>query len=283
MLRAVIAATLMISVGVLGTMTKDPKFSGKTIDQVFSDPQVAKLATAACRGDTDRVAALIADSVDVNGKGQQGIVPLFYALKCEQPAALEALLKAGADPNLQAFDDMSATFAAISYADPVYLKLMLKYGGNPNSTRANGDTALLEAFTMGQYTNKWDNFELLLDSGVDLNRPMSGRTIGVAEYAAAVGYPSKAVELLKRGYTYDLEGLARAIYGNSLNRVSAVDPEPLWNEPEYKYLAIASKMLKDRGVDTVETKRFIDAHNKRVGAGLHNDYGFEKLDVDSIK
>jgi hypothetical protein len=275
MLKAGIVATLLVIAGTIGMTMNDPKLGGMTISQVFSDPKAAKLANAACGGDTARIATLIAEGVDVNAKGQHGIVPMFYALKCEQPAALEALLKAGANPNYAGTDGIPGTYAAASYTDHIYLKLMLQYGGNPNLTSGNGNTVLLEAFTLGQFDGKWDNFELLLNSGVDINRPMSGGNTGIATYAAFVGYPSKAVQLLERGYTYDLEGLADAIYGSSLTRVSDEDPEPLRDHPEYKYLAIAARMLKERGVDTEKAKRLINDHNQRVGSGLYNDYSFE--------
>ncbi len=211
----------------------------------------------------------------MNAKGQDGIVPLFYALKCEQPAALEALLKAGANPNYAGTDGIPGTYAAASYTDPIYLKLMLQYGGNPNLSSANGNTVLLKAFTAGQNSGGWDNFDLLLKSGVNVNLPISGGTVGMADYAAAVGHPSKAVQLLEAGYTYDLEGLADAIYGNSMNLVSARSPEPSRSNPEYKYLTIAAKMLKERGVNTEKVKRFVDERDVQVGAGVRHDYSFE--------
>jgi hypothetical protein len=93
-----------------------------------------------------------------------------------------------------------------------------------------------------------------------------------------VGHPSKAVLLLEKGYNYKLEELADAIYGNALNAVSANNPQPLRNEPEYKYLAIAARMLKERGVDIEKVKRKVDERDKRVGAGLRRDYSFEDLD-----
>lgn len=275
MVKTGIVAMVLVIAGVLGLSMNDRKLGGMTINEVFSDPKVANLAKAACGGDTSKIAALIAEGIDVNAKGQEGIVPLFYALKCEEPASLEALLQAGADPNYAPSDGINGTLAAITYFDPIYLRLMLKYGGDPNSTKKNGSTTLMEAFSMGQYNERWENFEFLLDSGVDINAPTSKGGIGMASYAAAVGYPSRAVQLLERGYTYELEDLAYAIYGNAMNLVSARDPEPLRHEPEYKYLTIAAKMLKERGVDTEKVKRFIDERNKQVGAGVRHDYSFE--------
>jgi hypothetical protein len=278
MVKAGIGATLLVGAGFLGMFMMDPKLGGKTIDQTFADPKVAKLAKAACAGKTAKIAELIADGVKVDAQGQDGAVAMFYALKCEQPAALEALLKAGANPNHAGTDGITGTYAAASYNDPVYLKLMLKYGGDPNLPLADGDTVFLKAFTTGQFSGKWDHFQLLLDYGVNINLPGSRGGGGIADYAAFVGHPSKAVLLLERGYNYQLEDLAQSIYGNMMNAVSASSPQPLRNDPEYKYLAIAAQMLKERGVDTEKVKREVDDLDKRVGAGLRHDYSFEDLD-----
>ncbi len=91
MLKAAIVATLLVIAGTIGMTMNDPKLGGMSISEVFSDPKAAKLAKAACGGDTSRIATLIAEGVDVNAKGQDGIVPLFYALKCEQPAGPELI------------------------------------------------------------------------------------------------------------------------------------------------------------------------------------------------
>ena len=174
MVKAGVASALLVGVGLLGIFMMDPKLEGKTIDQTFADPQVAKLAKAACAGKTAKINDLIAEGVKVNSQGKDGMVAMFYALKCEQPAALEALLKAGANPNHAGGKyGITGTYAAASYTDPIYLKLMLKHGGDPNLPLADGDTIFLKAFTTGQYSGKWDHFQLLLDYGVDINLPRS--------------------------------------------------------------------------------------------------------------
>lgn len=273
MIKLVVLAAGLVLIGTQGMQMMEPKLGGKTANQIFDDDNVAQLAKAACAGDVARIAALIAKGADINAKGLDGAVPLFFALKCEQPAALEAMLQAGADPNLAADDGITGTYAAASYADPVYLRLMLKYEGNPTVSLPDGFTALYEAYAVGQYRGIWDNFYLLLDAGVDVNLPTRG--VGMADFAVAVGHPSKAVDLLEKGYSYKLEALADAIYGNPMNVVTAEHPEPLREEPEYKYLTIAAHMLKARGVDTEKIKRRVDERDKRVGAGIRHDYSFE--------
>ena len=151
MLKAGIAATLLVVAGTQGIRMMEPELGGKTADRIFNDPDVARLAKAACVGNVAKIDALIAKGANINGKGLNGAMPLFFALKCEQPAALEAMLKAGANPNLPANDGITGTYAAASYADPAYLRLMLKYGGDPNIPQADEDTVLGQAFQAGQY------------------------------------------------------------------------------------------------------------------------------------
>ena len=177
----------------------DPKLGGKTIDQIFSNPQMAKLAKAACAGKTAKIAELIAEGVKVDAQGQDGMVAMFYALKCEQPAALEALLKAGANPNHAGRDGITGTYAAASYTDPIYLKLMLKYGGDPNLPLADGDTIFLAAFTTGQYSGKWDHFQLLLDYGVNVNLPRSKSGGGLGRLCSCSWTPKQGRSIVGEG------------------------------------------------------------------------------------
>jgi len=273
MWKIIAIASGLVMAGVGGNRLMEQMVDGKTASEVFADPQVVKLARAACAGDISKVNSLIAHGASPNAHGTEGMTPLFWALRCGTPEAVEALLKAGANPNQAIGTAETPLYRAATYKDPAYLRLMLKYGGDPNKPLADGDTVLGAAFAAGQYGNLWQNYYALLDAGVDINLP--SRTVGMAEFAAAVGQPSKAVELLERGYSYDLEGLALAIYSSGLNSVTAEHPEPLRDEPEYKYIGIAARMLKERGVDTEKIKRRIDKEDKQVGAGIKHDYSFE--------
>lgn len=272
---------IAISVGLVmagfgGSRAMDQTVDGKHASDVFVDPPVAQLARAACADNVAKVNELISQGVSPNARGANGMTLLFWALDCGKPETVEALLKAGADPNLAIGTAETPLYRAASYKDPAYLRLMLKYGGDPNMPMADGDTVLRVAFMAGKYGSQWQNYYMLLDAGVDVNLPEGGAGgIGIADSAAVSGFPSKAVELLERGYSYDLYSLALSIYGSGMNTVTTEQPEPLRNEPEYKYIGIAARMLKERGVDTEKVKRQIDDNDKEVGAGLKQDYSFE--------
>ena len=275
MWKIIAIAAGLVMAGVGGNNLMEQTVDGKTASDVFADPQVAQLARAACAGEVAKINDLVAHGASPNAHGAQGMTPLFWALRCGTPEAVESLLKAGANPNQAIGTAETPLYRAATYNDPAYLRLMLKYGGDPNTPLSDGDTVLGAAFAAGQFGNQWQNYYTLLDAGVDVN--LSGSRLGIAEYAATVGLPSKAVELLERGYHHDLDGLADAIYRSGLNSVTAEHPEPLRNEPEYKYIGIAARMLKERGVDTEAIKRRIDEQDKQVGAGIKHDYSFENV------
>lgn len=279
---AVLAAGLALA-GTQGMRLMEHKVSGATASETFADPSVAKLAQAACSGDNEEVVRLVKSGAPANGHvtrdGKNDVSPLMWSLSCENLAGFEALLKAGADPNLAIGQfAITPTFGAAGYHDPAFLRLALNHGGNPNARVSDGDSALSEAFWLGHTQGQWDNYYALLGAGADINQPRKKGGIGLADFAAAVGKIDKAVELLERGYDYDLDTLANAVYGSGLASTLPDGSKPGRDDPQYKYLGIAARMLKERGVDTDKIKRQVDEKNKQVGAGIVQDYSFESSD-----
>ncbi len=111
----------------------------------FSDAQAAALAQAAAKGHTDEITQLLAEGVDVNARGKDGMTPLIWALFNKSKDGFECLLQHGANPNLQLSDDETSEFPrelpfagnsamsfAARYEDIWYLDTVIKYGGNVN-------------------------------------------------------------------------------------------------------------------------------------------------------
>ena len=116
-----------------GSATASQKYRARDL---FADPKVAELAEAAAQGNVERVDALIAEGVDLNARGREGLTPLMYALGGTSTKSFERLLEAGADPNEQTDRGESAISIAAREADSEHLKTLLKvllaHGGNPN-------------------------------------------------------------------------------------------------------------------------------------------------------
>jgi hypothetical protein len=111
----------------------------------FPEAKVRALAVAAARGDGNEVKALAQAGVNVNAIGKRGrISPLMYAVMAESEAGVNALLKAGADPNYlipksiefrktnpDADTSGSALYYAVYKKNQRIVRLLLAAGGNP--------------------------------------------------------------------------------------------------------------------------------------------------------
>lgn len=217
---------------------------GKTAADVFSEPGLASLARAACQGEISVVDRAVKAGANPNGVGLEGTTPLFWALRCENLAGVEALLRLGANPN-QKFPGeagFSPVFAAAGMKDGAFLKLMLAHGGDPNASIDDGGdwTALKAALFRGMDENGWDNFEALLDGGADINRPQGGVTI--AELAANLRLFDVVADLLRRGYRHDLPRIAFTANAAFL---------PSMSENQKKWRLVVLRMLEERGVKPV--------------------------------
>lgn len=192
---------------------------GANAIELFGEPRVAALAEAACAGDVTGVNAAVADGVNANsisvGLDELGgrVTPLFWAVDCGNSRGVEALLRAGADPNQSTGGRVGLTpvLAAARSSNPAILRLLLQNGGNPNATtEVGGYTALSWAYqhggtleSVGREREAWINWETLLDAGANAEATDGGRDT-VATFAAKLNDFDKVIELLERGYSHDL-------------------------------------------------------------------------------
>jgi ankyrin repeat protein len=96
-----------VSTGGLITLKLDEEF--------VLDPRAAALALAAARGQTREVEALVRAGADVNATGDfYRVSPLMWAVMADSTEGIQALLKAGANPNLRV-PEMTEDFAKAIY------------------------------------------------------------------------------------------------------------------------------------------------------------------------
>jgi hypothetical protein len=166
---------------------------------------------------------------------------------------MEALLRAGADPNAKVpFGEgasFTAVFTAASIADPAILRLLLQYGGDPNAAfEGTPNTALMRAFELGHQEENWENYYTLLNAGADINRVLANRTI--AEFAASLDYFDKMAELLERGYNVRLLILGL--------HVTAADPAIMGARQQH-WRGVVRSMLQERGIQFPVTAEQVHA------------------------
>lgn len=233
--------------------------------QVFEGESDTRVATAVCNGDVETVEELITEAKEIDAVGEFGVTPLIWALTCHglefndmkadefirtgrapaigKPdprymASIEALLKAGANPNAMIdgdfgpaypgayrswIDGYSPVLIAAEFHEPDVLALLLEYGGDPNAMHGEGETsALLLAFSRGRWLDlgpqmvpfderHWRNMFLLLDAGARLELAPEDQ-LNVVEMAS-LNRVGMAAQLLKTyPYTGDFEIIVSNLY-----------------------------------------------------------------------
>ncbi len=166
-----------------------------SLETMFPDRKVRLLASAAGKGQLDKVDRMVEEGVDVNATGTQNATPLFWSMR--SLSGFTKLLELGANPNVIFLDGGSVMHWAARAEDEAYLEVALLHGGNPNLVAgAFKRTPLFEAIG-----SEARSIELLLDAGADINaRSDNGDTAVMV--AAGRGRFDTVYLLLTRGASY---------------------------------------------------------------------------------
>ncbi|WP_155416980.1 ankyrin repeat domain-containing protein [Chromobacterium violaceum] len=224
-----------IAAGILMTMLHAPAEAGlwgttcarRSLDEAYRNPQAVALAKAAVRGDAETVAWLAATTPGLVNTLEDGAVPpLLWAICADNVEGFEALLKAGADPNLGGNghgpgdgkghgrkengtiirEGWSAMLLAAGSGNPAFLRLALRYGGDVNAAKGKR-VAPNQPLLLAAYYGLFDNVKALVAAGADINARDIEST--APEYAIGVGGRFDiAVWLLQQGFHHDLPSLA---------------------------------------------------------------------------
>jgi|CXWL01.1.fsa_nt_gi ankyrin repeat protein len=264
----------------LGACAHPPEYRsnrmlGATAVEMFGDARVAALAQAACDGNASEVAAAVRGGVDPNSASlgadefEGRVTALLWAIDCDNTRGVEALLRAGANPNQATGGSVGLTsvLAATDSRNPALLRLILQNGGDPNATTAvRRETALMRAFDVGLGTESWENWQTLLDAGANIEAAPNGGHQTVATHVALINRFDKVVELLERGYSYDLIYLGFVVQrpGDPGMRQPRF-PVPLFPATE-EARTRALALLAQRGVRFPVSREDVGIHNPELPA-----------------
>jgi ankyrin repeat protein len=153
------------------------------------------LADAVQRGDADPVHLIPANRDAVNAAQPDGTTALHWAVRHNDAALVDALIKAGADVKAATRYGVTAMSLAATNGNAAIIRRLLDAGVDANAANAGGETALMTATRTG----KLDAMKVLLDRGANVNAHDTARAQTALMWAVTENHPDAVKLLLDRG------------------------------------------------------------------------------------
>ena len=208
---------------------------------MFFKGKEVQLEKAIAADDPEAVTAAIKDGADPNALGLHGVTPIIVTSGNLKFNAMKALIENGANPNIYDKNgDNAVTLAATTYNnDRKYLEYLLDHGGDPNSTLPDGDPL----FTRIALLHDLDAMRYLIGKGADVNAISRTERPLVFYYAGSTDWDT-AWLLIEHGAEYVFDD-PRFDWKKRLN-----DPlEHAPGSPLFEYKEKAWRFLCEHGVE----------------------------------
>jgi uncharacterized protein len=154
----------------------------------------SRLPDAAMKGDRELVRSL-AGQVPVNSTQPDGTTALHWAVRQDDLALADSLIKAGADVKAATRYGVTPLSLAAKNGSAAMLRKLLDAGADANSSLPGGETPLMTAARTG----KLDAIALLLDRGANVNASDSAHEQTALMWAVVENHPDAVKLLLDRG------------------------------------------------------------------------------------
>jgi ankyrin repeat protein len=148
----------------------------------IGDDGTTPLHWAVHNNDAAAVDRLIKSGADVNAKNDYGSTPILEAVDPGNAVILEKLLKAGANPNSPGPDGMTPLMIVARNPNTKLAKLLLDHGANPNAVeQQRKQTALMWAAAQSQSAM----VKVLVAAGADVNARALVNPVATAMFSTA--------------------------------------------------------------------------------------------------
>lgn len=205
----------------------------------FHDPATLPMAKAIMRGDLAGIHRL-APATDLAAHGDDNVNLLEWAIWTEQPAALAALIEAGADPALPGMNQDTVAHMAAEVAPPEYLKVLIDHHAPIDLVSPHGGRTPIFLAVLG---GRQPQLHMLMAAGADIQRTDSmGNTL--LHQAAAASNGQAVLELLEAG----VDPRATNAQGVSFQRAFFMTRERLLNADARRQRAAVEAWLDAHGI-----------------------------------
>lgn len=176
---------VFVAVGLLSScaaVSATPSNVSGRAAEIFPDAKTREVAGAGARGDVRALDRLLKSGMPLDGRGQFGVTPAWWAIRNRNVKGFEWLLAHGAEPN-PVVETITVLEMAAGYEDSAFLEIALRY--KPDLNRKSSYLKSTPVNTAITYRLQ-RNLELLIKAGADLNNPEAGlpimRSAGLGSY-----------------------------------------------------------------------------------------------------
>ncbi|KAH7312488.1 ankyrin repeat protein [Stachybotrys elegans] len=138
------------------------------------DPLVSALCQAIKLGDERQVTGLLSQGANVNGRSEDGTLPLHCATVANQPSIARVLLSHGADWKSSGWTDLPPLFFAASVGNVEVAKAILERGARVDEKNISGQPYFVDVVSSANVAG----VQFLLEHGANANASnLSGRPV----------------------------------------------------------------------------------------------------------
>ena len=241
---------------------------------------VSDVADAAERRDAATLQKLISQHVRVNDPQPDGTTALHWAAHWNDLESFTLLLRAGA--NAKAVNRYGATplSEAAALGNAAMIEALLKAGADPNTlTTADGETVLMTAARAGQV----DAVQVLVEHGADVNARENYRGQTALMWAAAERHPQVVKLLLDHGADWKVVSFDRNNEIPKLSAASSITPMARGGLTALLFAARegdidSARWMLDAGVDINQMD--VDNTHALTVSLMNKQYTFAKFLLD---
>jgi uncharacterized protein len=221
------------------------------------------VANAVEKGDKEAVRSLLLKKADVNAPQIDGTTALYWAVRTDDLATADLLIRAGAKVSAANRDGATPLLLATINGNAAMIEKLLKAGADVNATLTlDGDTALM----MAARTGKVDAVKTLLDHGAQINAKETWGGTTALMWAASERHPAVVKMLVDHGADVNARSkLVPSQTGRGFEGTTPVDPKTGQPAEEFASGLLTPLMFAAREGD-LESARILVAAKADVNA-----------------